>query len=61
MAALATTSGGHCALAASLGQDAPGDPEHWRVVDGRLYLSKNGVAAWLFSPPAVDPGPSVLD
>ncbi|MEQ9518417.1 MAG: YHS domain-containing (seleno)protein [Parvibaculum sp.] len=31
--------GGHCAFAASLGKKFFGDPEVWRVVDGRLYLN----------------------
>ena len=30
---------GYCAFAASRGYKAPGDPEVWRVVDGRLYLN----------------------
>ncbi len=31
--------GGHCAFAASLGKKFYGDPEVWRVVDGRLFLN----------------------
>ncbi len=31
--------GGHCAWAAAQGERAPGDPEYWRIVDGRLYLN----------------------
>lgn len=31
--------GGHCAWAAAQGYLAQGDPEVWRVVDGRLFLN----------------------
>ena len=31
--------GGYCAYAVSRGYTADGDPEVWRVVDGRLYLN----------------------
>jgi YHS domain-containing protein len=30
---------GHCAWAAARGYKAPGDPQQWRIVDGRLYLN----------------------
>ena len=30
---------GYCAYAASLGQVAPGNPQNWSIVDGRLYLN----------------------
>lgn len=33
--------GGHCAWAVSQGYTAKGDPNHWRVVDGKLYLNYN--------------------
>ena len=33
--------GGHCAFAASFGKKAPGDPNQWKVVDGKLYLNVN--------------------
>jgi YHS domain-containing protein len=33
--------GGHCAWAAAQGYKAKGDPEHWRIVDGRLFLNYN--------------------
>lgn len=33
--------GGYCAWAVSQGYTASGDPNHWRVVDGRLYLNYN--------------------
>lgn len=31
--------GGHCAWAMAQGYTAKGDPNHWKVVDGRLYLN----------------------
>jgi YHS domain-containing protein len=31
--------GGYCAWAVSQGYTASGDPEAWRIVDGRLYLN----------------------
>lgn len=34
--------GGYCAWAVSQGYLAKGDPRHWRVVGGRLYLNYNG-------------------
>jgi YHS domain-containing protein len=33
--------GGHCAWAAAQGYKAKGDPQHWRIVDGRLFLNYN--------------------
>lgn len=33
--------GGYCAWAAAQGSIAPGDPAHYRVVDGKLYLNYN--------------------
>ena len=33
--------GGYCAWAVSQGYTASGDPDHWRIVDGRLYLNYN--------------------
>ncbi len=33
--------GGYCAWAVSEGYTAKGDPAHWRIVDGRLYLNYN--------------------
>jgi YHS domain-containing protein len=33
--------GGHCAWAAAEGYLAKGDPAHWRIVDGKLYLNYN--------------------
>ena len=31
--------GGYCAYAVSQGYTAPGDPEHWAIHEGRLYLN----------------------
>lgn len=31
--------GGHCAWTAAAGSAAPGDPEHWEIVEGKLYLN----------------------
>lgn len=31
--------GGYCAWAMAQGKKAPGDPRHWRIVDGKLYLN----------------------
>ena len=33
--------GGYCAWAVSQGYTAKGDAEHWRIVDGKLYLNYN--------------------
>jgi YHS domain-containing protein len=33
--------GGYCAWAVSQGYTAPGNPQNWRIVDGRLYLNYN--------------------
>jgi len=33
--------GGYCAWAVSEGYTAKGDPQHWRIVDGKLYLNYN--------------------
>jgi YHS domain-containing protein len=39
--AYAPQYGGYCAWAVSEGYTAKGDPSHWRVVDGKLYLNYN--------------------
>ncbi|MEM7363814.1 MAG: YHS domain-containing (seleno)protein [Pseudomonadota bacterium] len=31
--------GGYCAWAVSQGNLAKGDPDHWKIVDGKLYLN----------------------
>ena len=33
--------GGYCAWAVAQGDTAKGDAEHWKIVDGRLYLNYN--------------------
>ena len=33
--------GGYCAYAVANNTTAPGDPEVWRIVDGKLYLNVN--------------------
>lgn len=40
--------GGYCAWAVSQGYIAPGDPEQWKVVDGKLYLNFNARAKELW-------------
>jgi YHS domain-containing protein len=37
--AYAPQYGGYCAWAVSEGYTAKGDPSHWRIVDGKLYLN----------------------
>lgn len=46
--AYAPQYGGHCAWAVANGYTAKGDPAHWRIVDGRLYLAYNAavLARW---------------
>ena len=34
--------GGYCAWAVSQGYTAKGDADHWKIVDGKLYLNYNG-------------------
>jgi len=38
-AAYAPQYGGYCAWAVSQGNLAKGDPDHWKIVDGKLYLN----------------------
>lgn len=33
--------GGYCAWAVAEGKTAKGDPDHWQIVDGKLYLNYN--------------------
>jgi YHS domain-containing protein len=40
--------GGYCAWAVSQGYLASGDPEQWKVVDGKLYLNFNARAKELW-------------
>ena len=39
---------GHCAYGVSKGGKVPGNPNLWRIVDGKLYLNitKNVVGFW---------------
>jgi YHS domain-containing protein len=37
--AYAPQYGGYCAWAAAEGYRAPGDPDYWRIVDGKLYVN----------------------
>ena len=39
--AYAPQYGGYCAWAISQGYTAKGDPKHWAIVDGKLYLNFN--------------------
>jgi YHS domain-containing protein len=41
-AAYAPQYGGYCAWAVSQGYTAKGAANHWKVVDGKLYLNYNG-------------------
>lgn len=47
-AAYAPQFGGYCSYAVSHGYTADGDPEQWKIVDGKLYLNYNQKAkeAW---------------
>ncbi|GGK23498.1 YHS domain-containing (seleno)protein [Salinarimonas ramus] len=40
--AYAPQYGGYCAWAAAEGYRAPGDPNFWRIVDGKLYVNYDG-------------------
>ena len=40
--------GGYCAWAVSQHYLAPGDPDYWKIVDGRLYLNANARAKELW-------------
>jgi YHS domain-containing protein len=46
--------GGYCAWAVSQGYIAPGDPEQWKVVDGKLYLNFNARAKELWEADQAD-------
>jgi YHS domain-containing protein len=46
--AYAPAFGGYCAWAISQNYIAPGDPNFWRIVDGRLYLNFNARAKELW-------------
>ena len=40
--------GGYCAWAVSQHYLAPGDPNYWKIVDGKLYLNANARAKELW-------------
>ena len=46
--AYAPQFGGYCAWATSQGYLASGDPEQWKIVDGKLYLNFNAHAKELW-------------
>jgi hypothetical protein len=41
--------GGYCAFAVSLNTTAHGDPHQWAIVNDRLYVNANAIAAHLWS------------
>jgi YHS domain-containing protein len=46
--------GGYCAWAVSQGYVAPGDPQQWKIVDGKLYLNFNARAKELWEADQAD-------
>ena len=52
--AYAPQFGGYCAWAVSQGYIAPGDPEQWKIVDGKLYLNFNARAKELWEADQAD-------
>lgn len=34
--------GGYCAMGVAMGKKLPGDPEVWKIKDGKLYFNVNG-------------------
>jgi hypothetical protein len=46
--------GGYCAWAVSQHYLAPGDPDYWRIVDGKLYLNANARAKELWEADQAD-------
>lgn len=52
--AYAPQFGGYCAWAVSQGYVAPGDPEQWKIVDGKLYLNFNARAKELWEADQAD-------
>lgn len=46
--------GGYCAWAVSQGYIAPGDPEQWKIVGGKLYLNFNARAKELWEADRAD-------
>lgn len=53
-AAYAPQFGGYCAWAVSQGYIASGDPEQWKIVDGKLYLNFNARAKELWEADQAD-------
>ena len=53
-AAYAPQFGGYCAWAVSQGYVAPGDPNQWKIVDGKLYLNFNARAKQLWEADQAD-------
>lgn len=53
-AAYAPQFGGYCAWAVSQGYVAPGDPQQWKIVDGKLYLNFNARAKELWEADQAD-------
>lgn len=39
--------GGQCSFGASLGKEAEASPTAWRIIDGKLYLMKDGAVRML--------------
>jgi YHS domain-containing protein len=46
--------GGYCAWAVSQHYLAPGDPDYWKIVDGKLYLNANARAKELWEADQAD-------
>lgn len=46
--------GGYCSWAVSQGYLAPGDPQQWKIVDGKLYLNANARAKQLWEADQAD-------
>jgi YHS domain-containing protein len=46
--------GGYCAWAVSQHYLAPGDPNYWKIVDGKLYLNANARAKELWEADQAD-------
>ncbi len=52
--AFAPQFGGYCAWAVSQHYLAPGDPQQWKIVDGKLYLNANARAKELWEADQAD-------
>ena len=54
--------GGHCAFACGLfGQNKPGSPKHFKIVDGKLYIHGGPIVGklWEFLPMLIARGHSI--